>query len=74
LYANGEKIPVRLVGGGRGKDYLHDGPSHDGSDDRIFVNAFPNIGFMEPTDKAAIPYMVNQMVKENKPVYINLKR
>lgn len=74
LYANGEKIPVRLVGGGRGKDYSHDGPSHDASDDRVFVNAFPNISFMEPTDKAAIPYMVKQMVKENQPWYINLKR
>jgi transketolase len=74
LYANHEQIPIRLVGGGRDDDYKHDGFSHYAGDDRIFVNAFPNIGFMEPTDKAAIPYMVNQMVKENKPVYINLRR
>lgn len=74
-YVSHEKIPVRLVGGGRGRDYAHDGWSHDASDDRKTIEAcFPYIGRIWPTNADQIADCVFHMVNNNEPVYINLKR
>lgn len=79
LYINGEKIPVRLIGGGRDKDYAHDGPSHDASDAHKLFYAeyeplFGNIESYWPETKEEIPNLVDIMVKEDKPTFISLRR
>lgn len=73
-YVNREKIPVKLVGGGRDKDYLHDGFSHWAEEDKKVMRIFKNIKSYWPENKEDIPDIVSNMVKHNKPFYLNLKR
>ena len=74
-YVSHEKIPVRLVGGGRGRDYAHEGWSHDASDDRKIIEAsFPYVGRMWPMNVDQVAECVAHMVNNNEPQYVNLKR
>ena len=73
-YINHEKIPVKLVGGGRGKDYLHDGISHWIEDDKKIMNVFKNIHSRWPENLEEISNLVDRMIKSNSPWYINLRR
>lgn len=74
LYLDGEHRPVRLIGGGRDKDYLHDGPSHDASDVKDLLSTLPNIKQYWPNTLEEILAMVQKMIKENDPSFISLKR
>lgn len=73
-YINHEKIPVKLVGSGRDKDYEHDGWSHDATDVKDFLNQFPNIKQYWPMSKNAVTKMVAQMLQDQGPSFISLKR
>lgn len=73
-YVDYEKIPVRLVGSGRDKDYIHDGISHWPLEDRKVLKILKNIEARWPTDAKQIPKLVSEMIKTDKPWYINLKR
>ncbi len=73
-YINHEKIPVKLIGGGRGKDYAHDGISHWIEDDKSVMNVFKNIHSKWPETFEEIPDLVDDMIKSNKPWYVNLRR
>ena len=73
-YINHEKIPVKLVGSGRDRDYQHDGFSHWAKEDREVMKIFSNIEARWPETKEEIPDLVKWMIKNNKPTYINLRR
>src|SRR3990167_4043938 len=53
-YINHEGIPVKLVGSGRDKDYLHDGFSHDSTDAKKIMKNFKNICQDWPDTKEAM--------------------
>ncbi len=73
-YINYEKIPVKLVGAGRDKNYLHDGISHWPLEDKEILKVLTNIEARWPDDVKEIPSIVKEMVKNDKPWYINLRR
>jgi len=73
-YINHENIPVKLVGGGRDKDYSHDGFSHWAEEDFEVMELFENIWKTWPKTKEQIPKLVEEMIKSKTPYYINLKR
>ncbi len=83
-YIDHERIPVRLVGGGRDQDYAHDGFSHYAGDDKRLFPRFINDDWQEgvfkdiiplwPDRKEEIPSLVREMVVKDKPWYINLTR
>lgn len=73
-YINYEKIPVKLIGSGRGKDYTHDGISHWAEEDKEVMNIFRNIEARWPEAIDEIPSLIEEMLNNNKPWYINLKR
>jgi transketolase len=73
-YINHEKIPVKLIGGGRDRDYVHDGFSHWAEEDRKVLAIFENIEAKWPENKEKIPGIVEKMIKDNQPWYLNLKR
>lgn len=73
-YINHEEIPVKLIGGGRDKDYSHDGFSHWAEEDKKVLKIFNNIETSWPKEKEEIPSLVNDMIKSNKPWYVNLCR
>ena len=76
-YINHEKIPVRLVGSGRDKDYAHDGFSHWSEDTFDLFDRSPvfcNIWNYWPDTKEETPELVKKMVKLDKPQFISLRR
>jgi len=73
-YLHHEKIPVHLVGAGRDRDYLEDGFTHWSDEAKRILKAMPNIKQYWPIDKEEVPAMVKEIVKENKPTFISLRR
>jgi len=73
-YINHEKIPVKLVGSGRDKDYEHDGVSHDATDVKGFLDQFENIQQYWPMNKGIVTKMLRQMLKDEGPSFISLRR
>jgi len=73
-YVDYESIPVKMVGSGRGKDYSHDGMSHWAEDDKAIMSNFKNITTMHPEAKEEIPGILNDIIYNGKPTYLNLRR
>lgn len=73
-YINHEKIPVKLIGSGRDRDYVHDGFSHWAEEDKQVMKLFGNIKSSWPETTGEIPELVKKMVKDKNPWYINLRR
>lgn len=73
-YIDHEKIPVRLIGAGRDKDYGDLGFSHWSEEDKQVMKIFKNIKSQWPDDPDKIPALVEEMVNKNIPWYVNLKR
>lgn len=68
-YINHEKIPVKLVGGGRNNDYSDGGFSHNASDHEI-IRYFTNIDFIVPEDD----FNLMSIIYSDRPAYLNLSR
>lgn len=73
-YLHYDKIPVKLIGSGRDKDYIHDGISHWAEEDKEVMRILKNIKCFWPDRVDEIPELVDKMLKSSKPWYINLKR
>jgi len=73
-YLNHEKIPVKLIGSGRDRDYSHDGFSHWAEEDKKVMNIFNNITACWPETADEISKIIPKMLHDKKPWYINLKR
>lgn len=73
-YVNHEKIPVKLVGAGRDKDYLHDGFTHWAVDDINLISKFHNIRHWIPETVKELQNIFSFIINNPKPYYINLKR
>lgn len=73
-YIDHEVIPIKLVGSGRNKDYSHDGYSHDATDVKKILSTLPNIIQLYPESKEDIPMLLTEMINNNQPYFISLKR
>jgi len=73
-YINHEKIPVKMIGSGRNKDYVHDGFSHWAEEDGDIMSVLTNIKCVWPNEKEEIPAILRSSIMTKDPVYINLKR
>ena len=73
-YIDREIIPVKMIASGRDKDYLHDGFSHWAEEDKKILAVFKNIKAYWPENIKEIPGLVNEMINDNNPWYLNLKR
>lgn len=73
-YINRERIPVKLVGGGRDQDYMHDGFSHWADEAEDVLRLFPNIVSLWPDDKSKIESLVEFMVINGVPTFLSLRR
>ena len=69
---NKENIPVKIVGSGRDQDYGALGFSHYATDDEEVFSAFENIKIYKPNLPEEID--LNEILYNNKPCYLNLKR
>jgi len=73
-YINYESIPVKLIGSGREKDYIHDGISHWPLEEKQIMKIYKNIHSVWPKSSLELPDLVDEMLKSDKPWYINLRR
>lgn len=73
-YINHEEIPVKLIAAGRDRDYTHDGFSHWAQEDKKVLKIFKNIRAVWPKSHEEIPDLINDMIKTDKPWYLNLRR
>lgn len=73
-YVNYEKIPVKLVGAGRNKDYSHDGISHWADDDEQVLSSLSNIKIFKPKSEDELVAMIPEFLYAKQPAYLNLKR
>lgn len=73
-YVNREGIPVKLVGGGRNRDYGHDGFSHWSEEDKAVMELFPQISSSWPETKEEVPELLYRQLYHSGPTYLNLRR
>lgn len=73
-YINKENVPIIMVGGGRDKDYGHDGFSHWSEEDKKVMELFGNITSVWPETKEEIPGVLSTALANPRPYYINLRR
>ena len=73
-YVNYEKIPVKLIGSGRDRDYSHDGVSHWAHDDELVLEALPYIGLFKPGSIVDLENIWERFINSEYPEYLNLTR
>tara|TARA_R100001224_G_C4026764_1_gene151236 strand:- start:1725 stop:2201 length:477 start_codon:yes stop_codon:yes gene_type:complete len=73
-YLDHEKICVKLVGGGRDRDYGYLGFSHWAEEDMEVMKTFKNIASMKPSTEEELKNKFVDFINNKKPSYINLKR
>ena len=73
-YVNYERIPVKLVGSGRDRDYGHDGISHWAHDDEQVLSALPNICVYKPQSITDLEQQWSEYITTDQPCYLNLTR
>jgi transketolase len=73
-YPHHEKIPVKMVGSGRGKDYGADGFTHHCEEAKQVLDCLPNIVQYWPKEKEEVPKIVREAIKSNQPCFISLER
>ena len=73
-YVDYEKIPVKLCGSGRDKDYDWLGWSHWATDDKEHLSGFKNIKKYWPKDSDDMKSKFNEFMYNKKPCYLNMSR
>jgi len=73
-YLHHEKIPVKLIGSGRDKNYEVEGFSHWIDEDRQILSALPNIKTAWPNTNEELQGIIAEMLTDQLPWYINLAR
>jgi transketolase len=73
-YVNRERIPVKLVASGRDRDYIHDGFSHWAEEDKKIMGILSNINSKWPVANEELPALVDEMIENNAPYYLNLRK
>ena len=73
IYLNNEKIPVKLIGVGRKREYQGLGFTHWSLDDKSIMKRMKNIKSHWATKKN-VRSLVRKAVNDNSPYYINLSK
>ena len=73
-YVAYERIPVKLLGSGRDKDYSHDGITHWAHDDRAVLKTLPGIINYRPETLEELEEDFLEWIRTANPAYLNLMR
>lgn len=73
-YLDHEVVPVKLVGGGRDRDYGYLGFSHWAEEDMEVMKTFKNIICAKPENDSDLRNVFSNFINTTCPYYINLKR
>jgi transketolase len=69
-----EQIPIKLVGGGRDKDYGHLGFTHWAEDDVDIMMQLRNIKIWKPSSGPLFRHTILEFLYNKSPSYINLAK
>jgi len=73
-YLAHERIPVKLFGSGRDKEYVSEGFSHWAEEDRAVLQLFSSIRSFWPESVAELNSEFDELITNKEPWYVNLKR
>lgn len=73
-YLNHEGVCVKLVGGGRDRDYGYLGFSHWAEEDMEVMSVFQNISCFKPPTEQEMCDVFSEFINSKRPCYLNLKR
>lgn len=73
-YVDHEKLPVKLIGGGRDRDYGYLGFSHWAEEDKEVVGTMKNIRMFKPDSFVDIENNISTIFDSSTPIYLNLKK
>ncbi len=73
-YVDHEQLPVKLIGGGRDRDYGYLGFSHWAEEDKQIMKCFKNIATFHPATVDDMQTSFQYILNPDLPVYMNLKR
>ena len=73
-YMNHDMIPIKLVGGGRGKQYGSAGYTHWCEEDQQIMGVLHNINSYYPESVDEMLSVFDEFLYGNTPSYINLKK
>lgn len=73
-YLDRDGIAVKLIGSGRDRDYGHDGYSHFAEEDRKLMGILSNIEAFWPETKEELPQLLERILYNSRPSYLNLRR
>lgn len=73
-YLDHEKISVKLIGGGRDRDYGNLGFSHWAEEDKECLKPFKNLIISHPETDSNLEEELEKMISIKSPYYINLKK
>jgi transketolase len=71
-YLHHEQIPVKILGGGRDKDYGYLGFSHWAEEDIDILSILNNIKLYKPKEFTSLIF--KEFLYNNKPSYLNLSK
>jgi len=67
-----EKLPIKIVGGGRGNDYGYLGYTHHDFHDLDIMRQLKNIRTFKPKDEAELEKLMEEFLYCKDPCYLNL--
>ena len=73
-YVDHEQVAVKLIGGGRNRDYGYLGFSHWAEEDKKIMKCFNNITTLHPLTTEQMNEQFQHILDPELPVYMNLKR
>jgi transketolase len=73
-YLSHENIPVNIIGGGRDRDYGYLGFSHWADDDKKIMTTLENLSVLHPTNEESMKKMLDDMIANPSPTYLNLRK
>lgn len=73
-YVNHEKLAVKLIGGGRNRDYGYLGFSHWAEEDKDIMKNFNNIKTLHPVNIGQMHENFKYLTDKKTPIYMNLIR
>lgn len=69
-----EQLPIKLLGGGRGRDYESLGYTHWAEEDQNIISVLDNIESFLPESREDVEDMFSEFLYNGKPSYMNLRR
>lgn len=72
-YMGYEKLPIKLVGGGRGNDYGYLGYTHHDFHDISILSNF-DIALYKPESEEAMTHAMHHFINNGRPSYMNLSK